>query len=78
MPLEINVAQAVGAALAGGAVSGIGAVVTMKTAQAGLKQEVAESKRRLDVMERTMEDINRNTQACAIEVAKISGHLGIK
>lgn len=78
MGVEIQVGHIIGAALAGGAVSGIGATISMKAAQAGLKQEVADSKRRLDVMERTIEEINRNTQTCAIEIAKISGHMGLK
>jgi hypothetical protein len=65
-------------AIAGGAVSGIGATISMKVDQAGIKQSIIDHERRLLATESAYQRLELMIQHVAVDLAKIKGALGVK
>lgn len=67
-----------GAAITGGIVSGIGATISMKVDQAGIKQTLLDHERRLQTHEQCTTRIEQSLQQVREDLAKIKGALGVE
>lgn len=66
------------AAISGGVVSGIGATISMKVDQAGIKQTLLDHERRLQGHEQCTARIDQSLQQVREDLAKIKGALGVE
>lgn len=73
-----DVLKIAGSAIAGGVVSGIGATVSMKVDQAGIKQTLLDHERRLGLHEASTSRIEASLAQVREDLAKIKGALGVE